>query len=74
MNPSTEPDDPWLGLVDSFREVRRPDDPLEPFAHTTMVDVPGFGSCPRSSGIEDSPLADRPAGHAPGRARHRRRP
>jgi hypothetical protein len=50
------------GAVDlrgSFVQVPRdPDDPTEPYAVTSVVDVPGIGDSPRSSGIEDAQLGD----------------
>lgn len=52
-------DDTVDWLKESFRDVpRRGDDELAPYAETSVVDLPGVGPCPRTSGIEDAPLGE----------------
>lgn len=46
------------GIAAGFVEVPRGEDPLAPYAETTTVDLPGTGSCPRTSGIEDADVGD----------------
>lgn len=41
-----------------FAEVPRTDDPLAPYAVTSVVDLPTAGPCPRVQGIEDAPVGD----------------
>jgi len=41
-----------------FRAVPRGEDRVSPYAETSMVEVPGAGSCPRTRGIEDAVLPD----------------
>ncbi|WP_127479577.1 hypothetical protein [Nocardioides pantholopis] len=47
-----------LAPEERFRQVPRTGDLLAPYAHTSMVDIPRIGACPRSSGIDDAPAPD----------------
>lgn len=42
--------------AERFAAVPRTDDPLAPYAETSVVDVPTAGACPRVQGIEDTPV------------------
>ncbi|WP_310962032.1 hypothetical protein [Nocardioides terrisoli] len=57
-SPGSDAAESFRVLGRSFTEVPRTGDPLAPYAETDMVDLPGSGSCPRTSGIEDTPVGD----------------
>lgn len=49
-----------LSTDDRFRTVPRGTDPLEPYATSSVVDIPTAGRCARSVGISDTRLPDGP--------------
>jgi len=50
------PSDDQELLRQALATVPRGQDPLEPWAETTVVEIPSVGTCARSRGIEDTPF------------------